>query len=279
MCFGVLVHGACSQLFAAATGVIMRSTALWLLVAAAKGSVTSLPRISVDPVTQHFVDETGRIRTFHGVNAVEKLPPFLPQATGFSIERSLSDIDAVHLSSWGINVVRLGVLWIGVVPAPGQVNQTYLEAARSIVRTLASHGIYTLIDMHQDVMGSRFCGEGFPSWAVEKALRLSGFNATGATRFPAPHKWDMEINPATGVPSRAACGSHGDFSTYYTTREATVAREAFFASAEVHADYGDHWEVWRQSLIACAHCVTPFLATYRRSLPHSRMSLQFLATS
>ena len=231
----------------------MCSTALWLLVAA-EASLASLTRIRVDPVSQHFVDEAGRTRIFHGVNAVEKLPPFLPQATGFSIERSLSEIDAANLSSWGINVVRLGVLWVGVMPAPGQVNQTYLEAARSMVRMLASHGIYTLIDMHQDVMGSRFCGEGFPSWAVEKALRLSRFNATAATRFPAPHKWDMDIDPATGVPSRAACDSHGDFSAYYTTLEATATREAFFASPEMHADFGDHWEVrWRLSLTETAH--------------------------
>ena len=194
-------------------------------------------------MSKFFIDDAGHTRVFHGVNAVQKLPPYLPQAAGFSITRSLSDVDAANLSSWGINIVRLGVLWVGVMPAPGQLNHTYLEAARSMVRMLAAHGIYTLIDAHQDVMGARFCGEGFPSWAVEKALRLSSFNASDpATSFPAPFDWNMSIDPGTGLPSRRACSSHGDFSQYYTTTEATAARESFFASAEMHADFGDHWE-------------------------------------
>ena len=30
----------------------------------------------------------------------------------------------------------------------------------------ASYGIYTLLDMHQDVFNARFCGEGLPDWAI-----------------------------------------------------------------------------------------------------------------
>ena len=29
------------------------------------------------------------------------------------------------------------------------------------------YGIYTLLDMHQDVFSGKFCGEGVPDWAVE----------------------------------------------------------------------------------------------------------------
>ena len=29
------------------------------------------------------------------------------------------------------------------------------------------HGIYTLLDMHQDVLSHKFCGEGVPDWAVD----------------------------------------------------------------------------------------------------------------
>ena len=89
------------------------------------------------------------------------------------------------------------------------------------MRTLAAHGIYTLADAHQDVMGARFCGEGFPDWAVEKALRLSGLNVSDpAVRFPAPKDWEMEVDPSTGYPSRKACAEH-KFAQYYYTTECT----------------------------------------------------------
>lgn len=29
---------------------------------------------------------------------------------------------------------------------------------------LAQHGIYTLVDMHQDLLGPEYCGEGVPSY-------------------------------------------------------------------------------------------------------------------
>ena len=40
---------------------------------------------------------------------------------------------------------------------------TKLEQTISL---LARHGIYSLVDMHQDAMNEVFAGEGFPNWAV-----------------------------------------------------------------------------------------------------------------
>ena len=31
----------------------------------------------------------------------------------------------------------------------------------------AEYGIYTLLDMHQDVLSGKFCGEGAPDWAID----------------------------------------------------------------------------------------------------------------
>jgi endoglycosylceramidase len=39
-------------------------------------------KISVDPSVRMFVDETGRTVIFHGVNAVYKIPPYIPTITG-----------------------------------------------------------------------------------------------------------------------------------------------------------------------------------------------------
>ena len=31
----------------------------------------------------------------------------------------------------------------------------------------AKYGINVLLDMHQDVLSAKFCGEGIPDWAVD----------------------------------------------------------------------------------------------------------------
>ena len=59
-----------------------------------------------------------------------------------------------------------GMMLPGYVPTRGNYNETYLKVIQGIVSKAASFGIYTLLDMHQDVMSAKFCVEGFPDWAV-----------------------------------------------------------------------------------------------------------------
>jgi endoglycosylceramidase len=75
----------------------------------------------------------------------------------------------------GLNLVRLGVLLVGTLPAPsppGVANATYLAAAAATVQMLAARGVATLVDLHQDVLSPYFCGEGLPDWAVQKGLDM-----------------------------------------------------------------------------------------------------------
>merc|ERR1719158_1668919 len=104
----------------------------------------------------------GRVRTFHGVNAVQKSFPWLPSTGSFDHESSLNREDISNLKKWGFNVVRLGVMWPGVEPAPGKYNQTYLQVMRKLVDDMYAHGIYTIVDFHQDAFSQKFCGEGVP---------------------------------------------------------------------------------------------------------------------
>ena len=235
--------------------------ALLLLRLALLSSVATctIPKVSVDSSSGFFVDPAGRALTFHGVNAVEKLAPFLPptgpasssggsNGTSFDPVHSLSAGDARKLRGWGMNVVRLGVLWEAVVPVPGQVNETYLGHVSQLIDTLSAEGIYTIVDMHQDAMGARFCGEGFPDWAVRKVVSLA--NASGdVRRFPAPHTaWDMEIDAATGYPSRAACAKHPDFFEYVKTDESAAAWKTFFATPALWDDFAFHWQAVARAL-------------------------------
>jgi hypothetical protein len=34
----------------------------------------------------------------------------------------------------------------------------------TLINMAGKHGIYTLIDYHQDIMGEIFCGDGIPTW-------------------------------------------------------------------------------------------------------------------
>lgn len=64
---------------------------------------------------------------YHGVNVVYKIAPYMPIEDKFDAQLSLSDKDIKDLKNWGINLIRLGVMWEAVETAPGVYNTTYLE--------------------------------------------------------------------------------------------------------------------------------------------------------
>lgn len=70
--------------------------------------------IKVDPNNTLFVDQFGRYRIYHGVNAVYKTYPFHPNLVNFSTNYSLTDHDLFNLKHWGMNVIRLHAAWEGV---------------------------------------------------------------------------------------------------------------------------------------------------------------------
>lgn len=108
-----------------------------------------------------LVDSQGRVVTVHGFNMVNKLAPYTPQAVGFD------DDDAAFLQANGFTAVRLGVIWKAVEPFPGIYDDQYLSQIHATQQVLAQHGLYTLIDWHQDEANEVFGGEGFPDWAVD----------------------------------------------------------------------------------------------------------------
>ena len=78
----------------------------------------------------------------------------------------------------------------------------------------AGYGLYALLDMHQDALSARMCGEGLPDWAIRTG---SGFHfffhcktiplkytltlIADAAGFPFPFEKDpYPIDPQTGHP-------------------------------------------------------------------------------
>ena len=107
-----------------------------------------------------FTDPGGRVVILRGMNFVEKWAPFTPAADGFD------DDDAALLAANGFNTLRLGVPFEFVMPAPGVVDDAYLTSIAETVRILGRHGVYVLLDFHQDGWGPATHGNGMPAWAT-----------------------------------------------------------------------------------------------------------------
>ena len=92
-----------------------------------------LPKIHVDPDTGHFVDPAGRVRIFHGLNSVEKQPPWY--------EINMRNTHTMsYMKDMGLNILRLGNMWTGWQPDNGEsINSTYADILEaSSVRNILS---------------------------------------------------------------------------------------------------------------------------------------------
>jgi len=214
--------------------------------------VSALGKIKVDPATGMMVDVHGNTRIFHGVNAVQKLPPFLPTSGSFDVIHSLADSDLTSLTGWGFNVVRLGVLWSAVTPTAdidgvGVVNVTYLAEVKSLIAKLEARGIYTIVDAHQDNLNPQTCGEGMPNWVFDYALSEVGFNRSDPrTAFPKPLPYDIPLG-ADGLPDRDRCEAY-QFSTEGGAYEVIAAWTALYTKPEIYGAFASFWGTVAEAL-------------------------------
>ncbi|GBB83878.1 hypothetical protein RclHR1_10540004 [Rhizophagus clarus] len=169
-----------------------------------------------------YIDEFGRQRFFRGLNVVYKGFPYYPKIDAFDPVTSFAEEDMKILASVNMNVIRLGVLWAGVEPIRGKYNETYLKIIKSIVDKCNSYGIYVLLDSHQDVMSDKFCGEGFPRWAV---------HAEGAWSFPLPIGPAAIYDPVTGLPDKATC-ERVNWALLYLSRAVNIAWQRLYDNYE-----------------------------------------------
>ncbi|MCB1027350.1 MAG: cellulase family glycosylhydrolase, partial [Microthrixaceae bacterium] len=119
--------------------------------AATQGSVNDvvdlLPLSTSDD--RRIVDTEGRDVLLRGANVnslgeywqgVPELDPTIP----------ITDADWDSMSAHGFSVIRLLITWSRVEPTRGNIDQAYLDEVDAYVRAAAEHGMYSVIDMHQD---------------------------------------------------------------------------------------------------------------------------------
>lgn len=126
-----------------------------------------LSRISdVNQETHQIVDEYRRTRFFHGTNVVMKEPPWYRPFEWVPGVSSFGEQDVKNLHDLGLNVVRLGHSWAGAEPMRGQYNQTFLDIMKKQTKMAGDHGLYVLVDVHQDRLARQFCGHGAPDVSI-----------------------------------------------------------------------------------------------------------------
>ncbi len=169
-----------------------------------------VPLTSVHTDRTYIRDAYGRYAFFHGVNVSgsNKVPASVNPQTGiptyvgkpFPLE--IADRELGRLADKGFNSIRLLVIWEGVEPERrGAYDEEYLSYIRRVVEVAHDHGIYVLMDFHQDMFSRHLSvkynenpaygapgsleatltslvppytdevkGDGAPRWAVEACL-------------------------------------------------------------------------------------------------------------
>lgn len=205
-----------------------RTLTLSLIAVAAQlaEGTSELRRVSISQ--GRYFDDLGRERHFRGVNVVYKDPPWLPHTDAFHANMSFVQDDAELLASLGVNALRLGVMWPGVVPEQrGVVDFAYLRKVKELISLAAESGLYTLADFHQDELHPRFCGEGAPDWWAREFGPVHD--------FPVPVQ---ETPFGWSPPTRDQCYQHSSFS-YIWTHDGAAAYQALYTHAA--ADFANYW--------------------------------------
>jgi len=198
--------------------------------------------VQVDLSTGLLRDTKGRTRIFHGVNVVYKQAPWYPPSAEFNPADSLDGKTMDLIRDWGFNVVRLGVMWPGVEPELGKVDNKYMDEMARLSGELAKRGIYTLIDLHQDVGSRRFCGEGFPEYYIDDLAHDPASAFSKAPEFPKPLPYNLAPDNATGVPDLKDCLKNS-FGTYYMSdRVGAMWQQLYTAGTPLNHGFVRYWK-------------------------------------
>ena len=149
-------------------------------------------------------DATGRRVFLRGVNVSGKLPlghttwTYYPPRKG-SFVGSLFDLETIdthlrRLAGCGFTLLRLNVPWEALEPeSEGVYDAAYIAYLLAVVRACARHGMWVVIDSHQDAWSRWTGGDGAPKWTMERlGMRPDVFAQTRSAWFhrgKAGHIW------------------------------------------------------------------------------------------
>lgn len=149
--FGLSACGSSAEDAGAGSGSLDRSSI----------ASTGMPAATtLSPTGPWFTDEQGRVVVIHGINMVNKFPPYSLESIGFG-ERELR-----FLAENGFNAIRLGFAWAGVEPSPGVYDDAHIDSIVRTGRLARRFGMIPMLEFHQDFYSFKTGGNGAPDWAV-----------------------------------------------------------------------------------------------------------------
>lgn len=120
-----------------------------------------------------LTDSAARRVTMRGINAGgrSKWAPFAPFPISdddtLATFSTKADAYFARLGPWGLDTVRMPFSWEALEPTKGTWDEGYLDRYEALVNAAGALGIRVIVDFHQDVFASPFCGDGFPVWALK----------------------------------------------------------------------------------------------------------------
>ncbi|MBI2422977.1 MAG: cellulase family glycosylhydrolase [Candidatus Hydrogenedentes bacterium] len=106
----------------------------------------------------HFRDGAGRQLIPHGMAVINK-----SKAEGYTSWHTEADFE--RMRDWGMNCIRLGIIWDGLEPEPGKYDEAYLKRIDAQIAMAKRQGLYVFLDMHQDLFSVQY-SDGAPPWAT-----------------------------------------------------------------------------------------------------------------
>jgi len=182
--------------------------------------------------TPGVFDALGRQVLLRGIN-VNGLGDYYQANPAYPQVLPLDDTDFARIASYGFNVVRLVLNWSALEPERGQISPTYLQRIRAAIDAAKAHGVYTVLDMHQDAWGKYIAS---PPGTVCPPGREAAIG------------WDGAPEWATITDGRSTCRSEGNrelsfavsaaFDNFYRDRNGiqTQLVQAWAALAREFAD-------------------------------------------
>ncbi|HUU00513.1 MAG TPA: cellulase family glycosylhydrolase [Myxococcota bacterium] len=146
-----------------------------------KPGPAKLETLRVSVAGSRLQDALGREVILRGVNAGgrSKFAPFFPfhfresglpaQAEAAPFGEALDEY-LERVESWGHNLLRLPFSWEALEPVRGTYDDVYLDRYGAVIDAAARRGLRVIVDFHQDVFASPYCGDGFPIWTLPQPV-------------------------------------------------------------------------------------------------------------
>ncbi|MDP6839963.1 MAG: cellulase family glycosylhydrolase, partial [Planctomycetota bacterium] len=109
---------------------------------------------------RYLVDEQGRELVLHGLN-ISNAAKSDPRGMAWH-----KRADYARMGEWGFNAIRLLWFWSVLESQEGLYDLGYLDRLRKRLDWAHENNIKVILDMHQDLYGPKFTGDGAPLWAT-----------------------------------------------------------------------------------------------------------------